>query len=60
MYATLNKDYYYYCYCYCYYYYYYYYYYYMQIIQRYDIILIQEIRDSRETAIYKLQEKVNE
>lgn len=32
----------------------------VKIIQRYDIILIQEIRDSKETAIFKLQNKVNE
>ena len=30
-----------------------------QILRRYDITLIQEIRDSSETAIYELLEDVN-
>ena len=31
----------------------------LQILRRYDIVLIQEIRDSSETAIYTLLDQVN-
>ena len=32
----------------------------VEVILRYDVILIQEIRDSSETAIYDLLDEVNE